>query len=116
VPERYWGYPLFSPAAIVTLFANAHESEVPPQLILEKEMDLFNNEIGITLGSSNLLTSNSVMSDIVMQKLINGELKYLNPLDFTLSPYFDMNGDQIQDCPTCLNGITPSTVLKQTNL
>lgn len=90
---------------IVTLFANAHESEVPAQLQLEKEMDLFNNSIGINYCLTCWITSNNSIADAIMIKLVNGELKYLTPLNFTFSPRW----------PTGLNGIYSSTTLKWTN-
>lgn len=104
-----------SGSAIVTLFATAHESEVPSQLNLEKQMDLFNNEVGISYCWNCWTTSNNSIADAIMDKLNNGELKYIKPLNFAFSPYFDANGDGVQDCPTCLNGILSTSILTPTN-
>jgi hypothetical protein len=92
-------------SAIVTLFANAHESEVPSQLNLEKQMDLFNNGIGISYCWNCWTNSNNSIADAILNKLNNGELKYLSPLDLSSSTYW----------PAGLNGILPSTTLKWTN-
>ena len=45
----------------------------------------------------------------------NWQQRYLNPLDFLISDYYDSNGDGIQDCSTCLNGIISTTLLTPTN-
>jgi hypothetical protein len=105
--------------SIAYQFGVAHESEDPTVLHLEKEMDLFNNGIGIGAGSSYnfpIFVSDATVSNDIYQKLLNGELKYLAPLDFNLSLPYDINPhDHIQDCPTCLDGILPNTILKPTN-
>jgi hypothetical protein len=89
--------------AKVQLFADAHESEVPFILSLEKEMDLFNNSVGIAIGSSMIpfLGSNTSASSKVWDAKENGELKYLAPLNLTLSPPWNAN------CGNCGNGIVP---------
>jgi hypothetical protein len=100
---------------IVLQFANAHESEVPSALNLEKDMDLFNNSVGINYCLNCWTTSNSSIASAILTKLNNGDLRYIKPLDFVASPTYDANRDGIQDCSTCLNGILPSSVLKPTN-
>jgi hypothetical protein len=94
-----------SASQVVRAFAEAHESEVPSVLILEKNMDLFNNEIGISYCGNCYSTSSSSIANAIKTKLDNGELKYLNPLNFTISPIF----------PAGLNGITSLTQVKWTN-
>lgn len=80
-------------------WGEAHESEVPANKTLEKQMDLFNNEVGIGLAEVNYV---NVLSDKVWSAMQNGELRYLSPLDF-------MN-------PTYVNGIIPGiTQLIPTN-
>jgi|GEM_PF-1856311 len=79
-------------SAIVGLFATAHESEVPAQLQLEKEMDLFNNNIGISYCWNCWTTANNSIADALMIKLNNGELKYLKPI---WSPKFNPRGELI---------------------
>ena len=114
VPPRLHPVPA-SASQIVRMFANAHESEVPEILQLEKQMDLFNNEVGIQYCGNCFTTSNQSIADALFMKLLNGELKYLSPLDPSRGLY-DLNRDKIQDCSTCTNGITPGvTALKNTN-
>lgn len=115
VPPRIFGPTAASGSQIVSMFSIAHESEVPSQLQLEKQMDIFNNNVGISYCWNCWTTSNSSISNAIMTKLNNGELKYIKPLDFTSSPNYDANGDGVQDCPTCLNGILPTSVLTPTN-
>ncbi len=102
---------------IARQFSDAHESEVPIQLMKEKQMDLWNNAIGHLVGDVMfpIFISNTSIADDIMQKLQNGELIYLSPLNFVQSPLYDINKDGVQDCPTCLNGIISITVLKPTN-
>lgn len=103
-------------AEITKLFSNAHESETPPLLNLEKQMDLFNNQVGINYADtySTICSCNS-LSLAIVEALLKGELQYLSPLDFVASPIYDANGDQTQDCSTCLNGMTALTTLRPTN-
>lgn len=82
-------------------FSNAHESETPPNLILEKQMDLYNNNIGHNIGSNaSALISDQELSNLVYQSLIWGSLRYLSPLGVMIPPNF---------------GITSSTQLIPTN-
>lgn len=118
VPPRLWsGFngTTLSSSQIVSMFAIAHESEVPLVLQLEKQMDIFNNNVGIAYCWNCWNTSNSTIETAIMNKLNNGELRYINPLDPIASDKYDRNGNGIQDCPTCLNGIIPSSVLTPTN-
>lgn len=111
--------PFYVPGSeIVRLFGQAHESEVPSVLELEKQMDLHNNEVGINYCWNCFpgVSSNSSIADAILTRLNNGELRYLKPLDFVLRPQYDQNRDKIQDCPTCTNGIIPGvTSLVPTN-
>lgn len=97
------------------LFSDAHESEVPNALLKEKQMDLFNNNVGHQSISGNGDKSLSELSNIIFTKLVNGNLRYLSPLNFVSSPLYDANRDGVQDCPNCANGITSATVLTPTN-
>jgi hypothetical protein len=90
VPSRI--VPYVSAADIVLMFSNAHESEVSPFLALEKEMDLHNNAEGIAYGNGvSYFTSNESVANGIMQKLNNGDLRYLSPLDMNGHPRFDKN-------------------------
>ena len=115
VTPRIVGNSAASSALIVSMFAIAHESEVPLQLQLEKQMDIFNNNVGISYCWSCWTTSDNAIANAILSKLNNGELKYIKPLDFISSPIYDANHDRIQDCASCLNGILPSSVLTPTN-
>ncbi len=85
--ERDCGHDHISGESIAKRFSDAHESETPLAFALEKQMDLFNNAVGHTVGYSlfPLFTglSDSESSSEVFQKLIEGQLRYLSPLDFT---------------------------------
>ncbi|PHS10306.1 MAG: hypothetical protein COA88_02355 [Kordia sp.] len=86
---------------IANLFSDAHESENPPNLIKEEQMDLFNNNVGLNIGSNaSIFVADSVMSDTVYQDLLNGLLVYLSPLGPVVPPNF---------------GITTATQLTPTN-
>ena len=76
---------------IVKLFSNAHESEVPQNLSLEVSMDLFNNLVGINYVGGISLLSESSISATVSDKILEGEMKYLSPLDAVVPPNFGIN-------------------------
>ncbi len=103
--------------SIAKKFSDAHESEVPLPLKLEKDMDLFNNAIGHAVGDVMfpIFVSDNSLSEDVMEKIIDGSLRYLSPLDKIASRPYDLNQDGIQDCLTCLNGIISTTSLTPTN-
>lgn len=102
--------------SIAKLFSDAHETTTPIQLSKEKHMDLFNNDVGHQSGSTaNMLTLNSTLSEAVMNKLLNGELRYLKP---TLDPSIDLNfwgAGGIPDPQTATHGITNATQLTPSN-
>lgn len=80
-------------ATITSLFADAHESSTPTQLLLEKQMDEYNNAIGIAYAQSiTIFTLNSTISTAIWEKVIDGELKYLSPIQ---PPKYDFNGQLI---------------------
>lgn len=115
VPPKLFGPAAASSTHIVSLFAVAHESEVPVGLQLEKQMDLFNNNVGIAYCWNCFSIPNISIAGAIMTKLIAGELKYISPLSFSSSPLYDKDKDGIQDCPTCFNGIISASVLIPTN-
>ena len=98
-------------SALATMFTNAHEAGTPQVLALEKQMDLFNNNVGIVYGETctPLLTPDSDVANQIMIKLQNGELRFLAPLDWVNSPLYNPN------CSTCLDGITSQTLMIPTN-
>ena len=67
-------------AELTKLFSDAHESETPISLNLEKEMDLFNNSKGISYGS-NCPCDVELLVYYIIEGMEKGELKYLSPLD-----------------------------------
>jgi hypothetical protein len=73
------------------LFSDAHESETPIHLIKEKEMDLFNNNVGHQSIIGYINMSNDELGNLIYQKLLNGELRYLSPLDAVVPPFFGIN-------------------------
>ena len=88
---------------IAKLFSDAHESETPIRFIKEEKMDLFNNNVG---HQSLLLNSNlslTQLADLIYQKLLNGDLRYLKPINYN-DPNFGYT-----------HGITVNTLLKPTN-
>lgn len=106
---------------IAKLFSDAHESEVPSQLQKEKDMDLWNNNIGHMVGNVMfpIFTSNSSLSSDVLTKLTNGELRYLKPVEPTPPPGSNgLNNDfwHINGNPQLgRHGITSATQLTPTN-
>jgi len=73
------------------LFSDAHESENPVILALEEQMDLFNNDVGHQSINGNGSLSNSQLADLIYQKLLNGDLRYLSPLDTVIAPFYGIS-------------------------
>ena len=75
---------------IVRMFGIAHQSEVPQELLLEKAMDLYNNERGIEVCSTcNPLTNpTNLVKGYVLSLLNEGKLVHIWPLnnDQTIRP------------------------------
>jgi hypothetical protein len=92
------------------LFSDAHESETPIQLALEKEMDLFNNQVGIDISKINNRNATSLQ---IMDASLNGSLKYLSPINISDPNFWGNNG--INDPFTATHGIMSNTSLKPTN-
>lgn len=91
---------------IARLFANAHETETPLGLTLEREMDLFNNERGFELAAlfSNAYPITPIVTSVILA-MNNGYFEYLTPLDWTASAGW----------PDGNNGITSLTKRTPTN-
>lgn len=87
------------------IFGCAHESEVPLELALERQMDLYNNDVGIAIGYLHYFSSEHHTAEIVHAAVLNGEMKYLSPLDIVASPNY----------PIGLNGIISTTQLIPTS-
>ena len=102
--------------SIAKLFGDAHESEVPAQLILEKQMDLWNNQVGQQIGNNALFpifTSDENIANQVLNKLYGGELRYLSPIWFKDPNFWGNNGSR--DESTATHGSRPNTMLMPTN-
>lgn len=97
------------------LFANAHESEVPQRWIKEKQMDLFNNEVGmdyIVYNNPNLSDVNQIATGIY-NLLISGELVYLSPINYSDPAFWD---NTLTSLPNDGNhGINNATIQIPTN-
>tara|TARA_R110000850_G_scaffold190308_3_gene316218 strand:+ start:3078 stop:4055 length:978 start_codon:yes stop_codon:yes gene_type:complete len=114
------GGPIILGRDIVRLFGAAHESETYQHLILEKEMDIYNNEVGVVYCIPcypNTHDNNSI-SNGIMQLLNLGTLVYLNPIDY--SEYSDSESSFWDDPNTSIpddghHGIHSSTLLTPTN-
>ena len=95
-------------------FSNAHESETPSNLVLEKQMDLYNNSVGHNIGNNaSSFISDQELSNLVYQSLIWGSLKYLFPINYS-DPNFWDNPTTIEPNDGD-HGITSSTQLIPTN-
>ena len=86
--ERDCGTSMFGlGGSIAKLYSDAHESNTPPELNIEKQMDIHNNTVGQSLlhqSPSLSSTDNSSLSNAVETALVNGQLVYLSPLDLSL--------------------------------
>lgn len=98
--------------SIAKKFSDAHEVSTPSYLQKEKEMDLFNNNVGHQVGDVMfpLLTTNQNLSDQVSQKLVDGELRYLSPIDYSDSCFSGCAA-----YPVGTHGVTSATSLTPTN-
>jgi hypothetical protein len=106
-------------SVIVKLFGDAHESEVPPNLQLEAQMDIHNNDVGINqcISCIPVVNSNDSIKNSIIIRLNNGELWYLKPIDYSgynTDPNFwdNPNTPILGDGH---HGISPVTMLFPTN-
>jgi len=90
-------------AYMAQLFSDAHESEVPSRFQLEKTMDLFNNSIGHDSEINYPISSITELVEKIYKELTDGNLRYLNPIDYN-DPNFNYT-----------HGITQNTILTPTN-
>ena len=113
--ERDCGKDPISLQSLAKKFSDAHESEVPTQLLLEKEMDLWNNSVGQDLGNVMfpLFTPDGDLSQSVINKITAGDLKYLSPIWNSDPNFWGANG--IPNPLTATHGIISSTSLTWTN-
>jgi hypothetical protein len=70
-------------------FSDAHESDTPIHLILEKQMDLHNNSIGINIGSNCYGCDLSVK---IMETLRSGNLYFLSPINQSDPNFLNTHG------------------------
>ncbi|MDX1905257.1 MAG: hypothetical protein SFU27_13970 [Thermonemataceae bacterium] len=98
---RDFGYP-------AVLLGIAHESQVPTQLKLEKEMDLFNNKVGYSIvGGLGAGVTNNSFANACYDGIIIGRMIYLSPLSSTID-FFDPEYN-----PDGLNNIIPGVTQKK---
>ncbi len=76
------------------LLGDAHEIDTPESLILEKTMDLFNNEVGRNLAQNPpiLMNGYGVLAVRIQNAILNGDLVYISPL---LPPYGELLSNSI---------------------
>ena len=89
-----------------------NRSRIQQQAFIEKQMDLYNNNVGRAIGAAHPYPDGDVITfkTYVLNAISNGDCVYLKPVDHVLSPSYNF------DClPTCLNGILPDTKRKPTN-
>jgi hypothetical protein len=68
---------------LTKLFTDAHETEVPQKWQLEKQMDLYNNSVGIDYGKTiTWKTSVQTIIDALKLKVLTGVMYYLDPIDY----------------------------------
>jgi hypothetical protein len=89
------------------LFSTAHETSTPTQFELEKNMDIYNNLIGIALFNSNPGLTNAQYAQLVWNAGQNGDLRYLSPL---LPPPFFPNGTPNSNGDPCYWGCAGNTL------
>jgi hypothetical protein len=70
-------------------FSDAHESDTPTNLLLEKQMDLLNNSFGNYIGNN---CSGCNVTEKIMEALTNGELYFLSPIDLNDSNFSSTHG------------------------
>lgn len=98
-----------------SLFADAHESETPNNLIKEKQMDLSNNEKGMNLiafDHPNWTDINLIVNE-VNNLIINGQLTYLSPINYNSTSFWDNPNTTILNDGD--HGISQNTQLIPTN-
>jgi hypothetical protein len=109
-------------STLALAFSNAHETSTPAQFNLEKQMDLHNNGVGISICGNPAYLTEAMLSDLAFQAIQNGDCVYLSP---TLPPPFYPNGTPNPNGDPCYwgcsgnslgtHGIIASTHLIPTN-
>jgi hypothetical protein len=94
------------------LLSDAHESETPTRWALEVQMDLFNNNIGHEAGHNFDHYNDTQMSNLIFNKIMNGDGRYLHPINTSDPNFRDDPSTPEQNDGT--HGITTSTILKPT--
>lgn len=102
-------------ASLTQQFSDAHETETPSQLIKEKQMDLFNNSIGIAYGQTQSYPTSTpnMIADAIYIKALSGELRYLKPINLSDPNFWGAGGTSNPN--TATHGISASTALVPTN-
>jgi hypothetical protein len=97
------------------LFADAHESETPNNLIKEKQMDLSNNEKGMDLIAFDHpnWTDINLIANEVFNLISTGQLVYLSPINYNSTSFWDDPNTTILNDGN--HGISQNTQLIPTN-
>ena len=93
------------------LFANAHESSTPAKFQPEKEMDLYNNDKGISLDNVRPKpVTNAMLAIAAWNAVQNGRCVYLSPINNSDICFWGCAGNELGT-----HGITSQTYLIPTN-
>lgn len=90
---------------------DAHETDTPLEYLLEKVMDLFNNQKGrdVSQNPPILMNGYGTIKLRIYNAVLNGDLMYLNPINYNDPNYWDNLNTTIFGDGT--HGITNSTTL-----
>jgi hypothetical protein len=93
------------------LYGEAHESEVPSKFALEKQMDLYNNQVGMVYQSAYPNASEQQLSNVIYNALLNGQMVYLKPINYGHPCFWSCNGS----AANATHGIDADTKIVGTN-
>ena len=69
-------------SSIAFLFGEAHESSTPSNLVLGRQMDMYNNGVGISYGENHPFASRNEMANFIESAVHNGEMQQILPQDW----------------------------------
>ncbi len=103
-------------ATLTQQFSDAHETQVPTEFLLEKEMDLFNNSVGIVYGYTYTTSDAQMATYIYEWALLTGQLRYMWPINLNDPCFFPSAIPSCSSFPNGNHGIIPGvTTLTPTN-